>query len=103
MPFGARNDEGWRLCLRKGKTIVFVYENVFPDIIVEFPSQARAKACADELNEIWDPYWKTERKQALPDYDVFNKYIDILVKHNGIAPEDRQHIKAHMDGTLYCK
>lgn len=94
MPFGARDDEGWRLCLRKGKTIVFVNEQLFPDVIVEFPSQARAKACADELNELWDPYWKTEKKQAPPDADVFWRYLDLLVKHNGIAAEDLAAIKA---------
>lgn len=94
MPFGARNDDGWRLCYRKGKSIYYVKENppVGPEIVIEFPSQARAKACADELNEHWAPYWKTVKKGGNPDPEIFWKYIDILVKHNGISAEDAQEL-----------
>ena len=88
--FGARNDEGWRLCYRKGKSIIFVCEKKFPDIIVEFPSQARAKACADELNEDWKQYQKEYEKPGA----LFWKFIDILVFHNGISADDRKLLEA---------
>lgn len=90
MAFGARNDEGWRLCHRKGKSIYFVNEAKWPDVIIEFKSQAKAKACADELNEQWDAYWKKERKEIKisPTDPVFRFFLDTLLKHDGIARTD---------------
>lgn len=90
--FGARKDEGWRLCHRSGKTIVFINEKLFPDIIVEFPTQRQAKACADDMNELWDDYWKPERKGDAPTVPVFWGYLDLLAKHNGISPDDLKEI-----------
>lgn len=55
MAFGARRtDRGWQLCLRKGATV----ELMGGEPLV-FPSQKKAKACADALNS---SYWRIWHK-----------------------------------------
>jgi len=64
MAFAARqhDDKTWRLCLRKGVT--FSHAGEFQ---IVFSSQARAKACADALNEkFWDHNAKAITKKAYP-------------------------------------
>ncbi len=92
MAFGARNDEGWRLCLRKGKTIFYVNETLFPEIPIEFRSQAKCKACADELNEDWKEYEKSQRPGLEPTPDLFSKFLTIVLKHDGIEQRDYEEI-----------
>lgn len=75
MAFGARQetDGKWRLCFRKGATLLLAYPNG-PDIV--FASQRKAKACADALNEeFWDRYRKYKRNTVPPDWawDMVNK------------------------------
>lgn len=83
MPFGARNEEGWRLCHRKGRTVKHLYQGRYP---IVFSSQAKAKACADELNALfWKSYWKTESKDQAPENDVFWGMLWIIEKHGGVA------------------
>lgn len=78
MAFGARQetDGKWRLCLRKGRTILGQGEMNF-----EFASQRRAKACADELNEtFWDRYKRfQDGKHFGPDWAW--DMIDTIRKH----------------------
>lgn len=93
MAFAARNDDGWRLCLRKGKTIFFVKEKWYGDHPIEFRNQAGAKACADELNEHWDAYAKLEKNKGVPDWDFFVLFLEIILKHDGLSADDVKRIK----------
>lgn len=64
MAFGARQDDdkSWRLCLRKGRTIRRAGQ-----FQIQFSSQAKAKACADALNEkFWEGNAKALMKEAFP-------------------------------------
>lgn len=78
--FAARNENGkHRLCHRKGITIHGTkLSGTWEEI--EFSSQAKAKACADELNRLyWKPYWKAYQKNEYPPcawemYDLIKKY-----------------------------
>jgi len=92
MAFGARSDEGWRLCHRKGRTIYFVNEEKYPDFPVEFRNQKSAKACADDLNDVWDEYWKKEKKGEEVPYDLFISMLDTIVFHDGLSKQDREEI-----------
>jgi len=91
--FGARSDEGWRLCHRKGRTIYFVNEEHFPDFPVEFPTQRAAKMCADDLNELWKPYWSKESKGEPVDRDLWEQMLNTIVHHNGLSADDLREIK----------
>lgn len=76
MAFGARQEDGkWRICLRKGATCIHQYPGG-PEI--EFASQRRAKACADELNEeFWPRYSKN--KELFPVWAM--DMIETIRKH----------------------
>lgn len=89
MAFGARSEDGWRLCHRKGRTILNVWGK--PSV---FKSQAKAKACADELNELfWSAYWKCDRKGEVPPADVFWGMIDTIAKHGGLTADQVKEIE----------
>lgn len=92
MPFAARNDDGWRLCRRKGPTIFFIREAEFGDYPIEFRNQQNAKACADDLNEWWDDYWTYERSGKPVPYDIFTRMLDAIVKHDGLSKDDQTKI-----------
>lgn len=92
MAFGARNDEGWRLCYRKGKTIFYVNEKRFPEIPIEFRSQAKAKACADDLNQDWKEYEKSQRPGLEPAWELYSKFLQTILKHDGIEQRDYEEI-----------
>lgn len=83
MAFGARQetDGKWRLCLRKGRTIT---GQPLPDggrLDIEFASQRKAKACADELNEhFWDRYRKFQTGDK-PGPEWAWEMIDCIRKH----------------------
>ena len=64
MAFGARQVDGvWVLCLRKGQTI----DHAGP-VPIRFKSQARAKACADALNEeFWETFQALQKKRDRPE------------------------------------
>lgn len=105
MPFGARNEEGWRLCHRKGRTCRHVNKKAWPDIEIKFSSQAKAKACADELNE---KFWPT--KGGKPDYvlmdtekmdwdpDLMMDMLNIIGKHGGITGDQFDEIEVYLFG-----
>lgn len=83
MAFGARNEGGWRLCHRKGKTIKTVLAGKYE---VVFKSQAKAKACADELNDLfWKPYWKAESKDANTTPEIFWAMVETIQLHDGLS------------------
>lgn len=91
MPFAARNEDGvWRLCLRKGPTYVHLWSNRWPTVEARFPSQAKAKACADELNEkCWKAYEasrpdRKRNRQPSPMWEM----IEIIANHNGLTGDD---------------
>lgn len=67
MAFGARCENGWRLCVRRGRTILGTRLSGDWEEF-KFKSQVAAKACADELNEkYWKEFERTERNGGLPD------------------------------------
>ncbi len=70
MAFGARKEEGkWRLCLRKGRTITHARLPGDRKVELEFSSQAKAKACADALNErYWAQFDKHMKKKQYPPF-----------------------------------
>ncbi|RWB95621.1 MAG: hypothetical protein EOQ56_28140 [Mesorhizobium sp.] len=71
MAWGARQHEDgtWRLCERKGRTILRLSPS-FPDMEIRFASQAKTKKCADQLNELyWATYEKARKKgEATPPF-----------------------------------
>lgn len=92
MAFAARkHDDGtWRLCKRMGATMTHVSSQYWPTAEVIFPSQAKAKACADELNETW---WKTYEKASKNEYGkpsphdpMLWEFVAIIQKHEGLSP-----------------
>jgi hypothetical protein len=88
LPFAARqhDDKTWRLCHRKGRTCLFVQKTWFPGIQIKFPTQARAKACAEVLNERWKEYEKLEKGR--PNDTIYWWMIDTLRAHEGLTKAD---------------
>lgn len=82
MAFAARQVDGkWRLCLRKGRTIDHMSFSNGAREEIEFSSQAKAKACADALNELyWKPYDKSARTGILPS-DVHDGMVNLIRDH----------------------
>jgi hypothetical protein len=64
---------------------LFVNKDRFPSVQVRFPTQARAKACAEVLNERWKDYEKLE-KGALS--DVLWWIVDTIRAHEGLTKAD---------------
>lgn len=92
MAFGARNDSGWRLCHRKGITIHHVWN---PSIQIVFKTQAKAKACADELNEkYWKQYIKifNDESVAWPE-DLWFGMLEVIHKHGGLSADNLKEIE----------
>lgn len=89
MPFAARNEDGWRLCLRKGGTFTHINREVFPLSDIQFPNNASAKECADDLNLFWDDWdraFSPTRKRRVPlDWDTFHVMLMTVTKHGGIT------------------
>lgn len=89
MAWGARQDDDgtWRLCERKGRTIRFVCQELWPDIQIVWKTRSGAQKCAEELNEThWPAYDKAQRaaKDAPPlDWQI----VLVILKHQGITPE----------------
>lgn len=94
MPFAARNDDGWRLCLRKGGTFTHINDRVFPSIPIQFPNNASAKECADDLNLHWDDWDRAYlRKRRVPlDADTFMIMLMTVAKHGGITKQQYREI-----------
>ncbi|MBS3648748.1 hypothetical protein KEU06_08915 [Pseudaminobacter sp. 19-2017] len=92
MAFGARqhDDKSWRLCHRKGRTILFWKDAEFPGVEIVFASQAKAKACADSLNERWKEYEQVEfgkRKPKTDPQDLINFIFAAIVEHGGLTTQ----------------
>lgn len=88
MAFAARkHDDGtWRLCKRMGATFSHVNSHYWPTVEIVFPSQAKCKACADELNEtVWPAYDKAKTKPDAHD-PILWEFIAIIRKHEGLSP-----------------
>lgn len=92
MAFAARldDDKTWRLCLRKGKTIRHIFSDKWPDIEIVFSSQAKAKACADELNE---KFWKAYEKHETNTPDCAFDMLEVIRKHDGLTYAQYEEIK----------
>lgn len=89
MAFAARKHEDgtWRLCKRMGDTILTLSSAEFPGLEVKFPTQSKAKACSDALNEAhWKDYDKAARKALPPSKTaLFWAFVEILHQHEGLT------------------
>lgn len=94
MAWGARNEDGtWRLCRRKGATVLTFMVSTFPNLEIRFSSQAKAKACADALNEaIWPLAGGYGPESTVP-RDVAVKAATIIHDHGGFAPADWETLR----------
>jgi hypothetical protein len=95
MAWGARqHDDGtWRLCERKGRTILFVNSKQFPDLQIQWSSRSGAEKCAKELNETyWSAYDRAQKKDVAMAGDVFWGILDTIRKHAGISDKDWKEI-----------
>ncbi|TDW20487.1 hypothetical protein EV128_125117 [Rhizobium azibense] len=91
MAWGARQEQdgSWRLCERRGRTILHVTRQVKPDVAIRFPGRAMAESCAHELNEkFWDGYDRAKRRHP----DAWS-IVDIIFAHKGIGPDDFKRLK----------
>lgn len=93
MAWGARQHEDgtWRLCERKGRTILRLSPS-FPDIEIRFKSQAQTKKCADVLNERYWPAYERARKKSA-DMPFAWEVFDLLYDMGGIATADYERIR----------
>jgi len=96
MPFAVRNEDGWRLCLRKGGTFTHVNREIFPLSDIKFPSNAAAKKCADDLNVYWDDWDRAfspgrKRKTPIP-RDVFEVMLMTVAVNSGISKDTYREI-----------
>lgn len=94
MAFAARNENGvWRLCKRAGDTIIHVKQELWPDITIRFSSQAKAKACADALNErFWKDYERHERKSPTEPNPHFHAMLEVIYQHEGLDKDEYRRI-----------
>jgi hypothetical protein len=92
LPFAARqhDDKTWRMCLRKGRTCLFVKEGWFPKVQIKFPTHARAKACADALNERWKEFEAFEKGKG--DESIFWWVVDTIRANEGLTKSDWERI-----------
>ena len=91
MAFAARKEDGkWRLCKRMGATFSHVNKHYWPNAEIAFPSQAKCKACADELNETWWKAYDKASKNAYgkpdPHDPMLWEFVAIIHKHEGLSP-----------------
>lgn len=94
MAFAARkHDDGtWRLCKRMGDTILRIHGK-WPHISPKFASQAKTKACADELNErFWTEYDRHERKHKDQPNPLFWELIEVIYQHGGLTDAEYKEI-----------
>lgn len=77
--FGARETDGkWHLCVKRGKSIRNINMDT-GDTEVEFPTAAKARECAKELN---DKYW-TEYSYYMnthPSYEICEQMKETIEK-----------------------
>lgn len=92
MAWGARqhDDGSWRLCERKGRTLLHLCCADAQDVQIVWKTRSGAEKCAKELNELWWPFYaKTKR---LTDGDVQRGIIATIHKHGGLTDADMQRI-----------
>ncbi|RWI35501.1 hypothetical protein [Mesorhizobium sp.] len=94
MAFGARQENGaWRICLRKGAAILHLDSKAFPGVEVKFKSQAKAKACADTLNEVyWKRYEKARNERWTSTYGWVWEMAELVYDMGGISDADWKRI-----------
>lgn len=95
MAWGARqHDDGtWRLCERKGPTLLTLHKKAWPGVEVKFASQAKTKKCADQLNEL---YWKTYEKARRNGWSGSDGWywnmVNLIHEMGGISAADYERI-----------
>jgi hypothetical protein len=96
MAWGARKEEdgSWRLCERRGRSILHVSRKLRPPIEIRFPGRAMAEDCAHKLNELyWPAYHKVRSKDETAPVPCAWEMLDIILEHKGITPADMVIIK----------
>lgn len=91
MAWGARQEDGiWRICERRGRTIIRVDSNLLPNVEIRFPGRSAAEACAHKLNEShWEHYERARKKAPAPKEPPFAwQMLAIIRDHNGISEAD---------------
>jgi len=82
MAFAARNEGGkWRLCLRKGRTITYAEIHEGQRTEIEFASQAKAKACADVLNDRYWPHFDKATRKRGPMVPFAQDMLDLILEY----------------------
>lgn len=90
MAFAARKEDGeWRLCKRGGDAIGRISPK-YPHITIKFSSQAKTKACADELNE---RFWKAYSKRtADTPFEHYWEMLEVIHRHGGLTDDEYESL-----------
>ncbi len=97
MAWGARQEDGvWRLCERRGRTIVHACARLLPDLEIRFPGRAMAEDCAHKLNDLYWPQYEAHRKKHKTTNNMpFAWMILAIVRdHKGISQADYDRLFA---------
>jgi len=100
MAWGARQEEDstWRLCERRGGTVLRLLPPEKLDVEIRFPGRAKAEQCAATLNEaFWPEYEQHRRKKTALSAETIWAMLEIIHAHQGITPEDMQRIREYGD------
>lgn len=91
MAWGARQEDGiWRICERRGRTIVHACSSLLPDVEIRFPARSRAEECAHQLNELhWSEYEQhRKRNKTTRETPCAWEMLAIIRDNEGISSED---------------
>lgn len=101
MAWGARQEDGvWRLCERRGRTIIHARRSLLPDVEIRFPNRALAEDCAKLLNEMfWDDYerFRKNRKRKTDEMPFAWLMLDVIKIYKGISDKDVKRLAEARD------
>jgi hypothetical protein len=101
MAWGARQEDGiWRLCERRGRTIIFACKRILPDVQIRFPGRSQAEECAKVLNELhWEEYerFRKNRKRATDDMPFAWIMLKTIHEFKGISDKDIKRLEVARD------
>lgn len=87
MAFGARQeDDVWRLCERKGRTILYASKGEYPKIEIRFAGRTAAQKCAEALNKVWWPLYD-KRRQLTSGSEIHYGMLRVILDHGGITAD----------------
>lgn len=90
MAWGARQieDGTWRICERRGRTIMNVCEEQFPGVEIKFASRSQCEKCTKALNDGWWDAYKKKLNKEPQDFRVFNGILNMIHDFGGISDSD---------------